>query len=344
MPFIKNTAVKATELSWDAFPEPTPETDGWRPDPDSIPVAGKCPDPRLHKNALTERQKLAIKRERLLGVVKDDFATSVGVIPPTNSTYMATAPVGVGKWAVPAPRATGSSRAFAATINNDRDASQHSETSTSPTPAWARPLAHLLGESTPQLASLGRPLPVQVQNQPTARPSTSTPPHLRKKTKPVRPVAVGTGASSYEPDNLNKKNSVSAESEPMKAVPVTAPHYSFNLVHDPGKANVEPLKPGNELKLQKTLLESFIPKSCTSSPQQHRRYLDIKLISFMEDEMDTQKRTTRQELRNMGDDEFKKHLAQTTSMHKLTWEDEQKKDKNGEAGTTTSHVGFNQHA
>lgn len=63
----------------------------------------------------------------------------------------------------------------AASIN-----SQRSDFSTAtPTPTWARTIAHLLGESPPKRTPSSQPPPTQIQ--PAAPSSASKPPHLRRK-------------------------------------------------------------------------------------------------------------------------------------------------------------------
>lgn len=57
---------------------------------------------------------------------------------------------------------------------------------------------------------------------------------------------------------------------------------------------------------------------------EHRRYLNQKLIGLMEDELDLQKRTTRHELQDMSNVALDSHLARTTYLHRLVWEDEQR--------------------
>lgn len=94
--------------------------------------------------------------------------------------------------------------------------------------------------------------------------------------------------------------------------------------------------------MQKTLLESFIPKELASSAQEHRRYLDAKLISLMEDEMDMQRRTTRRELHNMTDKAFDSHLARTMKSHGDIWEAERNDSKHGETGPETASADLQQ--
>ncbi|KZM19655.1 uncharacterized protein EKO05_0004351 [Ascochyta rabiei] len=393
MPYMKSAAAKATELSWDAFPEPTPDSDRWQPDPDSIPVAGYRPDPRFNKDPLTEKQKLALMRGRRFGVANSCSATSSGVSSPTTSISTS---IGVGKWVVPAPRATGLPRACIPTINDNLHSSittQHeaphsvkavhpapkgiteaplapapfqcplapaksasSQRSQLPTktatPEWARPLAHLLSESPPKPVSSCQPLLVQVRSATT--PSTSTPPHLRKQAKSSCWTAAQTSPSKHQPGSLNKTNLESAHPEPTKATPVNKPansknlkqlahHYNLTQTQRPTSADGVALRLGDELQVQKKLLESFIPKISDLSIQQHRRYLNRKLISLMEDEMDMRRRTTRKELQNMSEKELESHLARTTSMHRLACDDEQKNNRTCEADTKTVPVDLQQH-
>ena len=227
------------ELSWDAFPEPTPEAENWRPDPGSVPVTGNLPDPRFNKNLLTERQRMGLKRERRFGLAIDSVSEGTRASSPMAHTTGTSTTTNVGSWPAPALRSTGLPRTLApptshliltpseapkvvetplptpamactstpktTTLAKFADSckgtmetspaqpplqrpytpaasvtSQRSESSDKTSvPAWARSLAHLLGESPPKLTPLSRSLPVQDQH--ATLPSMSTPPHLRKQ-------------------------------------------------------------------------------------------------------------------------------------------------------------------
>ncbi|KAF2625896.1 hypothetical protein BU25DRAFT_472689 [Macroventuria anomochaeta] len=384
MPYVRGAA-KAIELSWDAFPKPTPESESWQPDPDSVPIAGGLPDPRFNKDPLTERQKMALKRNKRHGFATDDLNTSTCFSSPAAFISRINTPTGVGSWPAPAPRATGLSRVFAPpavqhpifttpeTLKPAKEAvaaptmaplfdqvtttarwftngsegstetlpvqplfqrphtpaasitSQQSESPTkTPAPAWARSLAHLLGEPPPKLAPLSQPLPAL--NQPATLPPASTPPHLRKqrlaaKTESTKATAVSKSTNVTGQETFTRQDDIGP-------------------VHYPAEGDAEPIKMVEGLNVQKTLLESFIPKKPVSSFQDHRRYLNTKLISIMEDEMDMQTRTTRQQLQGMSDSEFDSHLAKTTYMHKLSWEVKQRTRETGEMDLKASLANF----
>ncbi|KAH6620365.1 hypothetical protein C7974DRAFT_232111 [Boeremia exigua] len=97
MPYMRESTVKAAGLSWDSFPAPTPEAATWQPDPESVPGTGRLPDPRFDRYLPTDRQRQALKRERLL---TDGLTGSVsnGSLTTANSTR-------VGNWPAPMPRA-----------------------------------------------------------------------------------------------------------------------------------------------------------------------------------------------------------------------------------------------
>lgn len=66
-----------------------------------------------------------------------------------------------------------------------------------------------------------------------------------------------------------------------------------------------------------------------STSRMYQRYLQTRLISIMEDEMDVQGRTTRRELHAMDDKTFESHFGRTMSMHKNTWDHKQTIDDVG---------------
>lgn len=91
-------------MSWDQFPAPAPELDTWKPDPDSIPVAGNLPDPRFNKDPLVEQLRLARKRDKLLfGNAVDRYSEGPSTSSP-QTTRTAT-PLSIGRWPAPVPRA-----------------------------------------------------------------------------------------------------------------------------------------------------------------------------------------------------------------------------------------------
>lgn len=51
----------------------------------------------------------------------------------------------------------------------------------------------------------------------------------------------------------------------------------------------------------------------------HKRYLDVKLVTMLEDELDLSKRATRRELMAMTDDDLQRYLIKVTSAHKNWW-------------------------
>jgi len=59
----------------------------------------------------------------------------------------------------------------------------------------------------------------------------------------------------------------------------------------------------------------------------HWRYLQTKLVSIMEDEMDMQSRTTRRKLQTMSDNDLESYFDRTVSMHKLAWNLKQLRDE-----------------
>lgn len=76
----------------------------------------------------------------------------------------------------------------------------------------------------------------------------------------------------------------------------------------------------------------MLSKTLASPLQEHDRYLDSKLITIMEDELDVAYRTTYRQLRDMSEKEFKLHFQHTKKMHKIQWDIERKNyHKSGEA-------------
>ncbi|KAF1366042.1 hypothetical protein EJ07DRAFT_150506 [Lizonia empirigonia] len=399
MPYVR-APVKVTELSWDGFPEPTPEAESWQPNPDSVPMTGGLPDPRFNRNPLTERQRMGLKRERLLGTSSDGLTPSTGTSPFVPSTKSANTSANTGSWPMPAPRAIRYSRA-SAPVANEAQVSIFARTSTkkpvealpttlemapkssstatiaskstdsakgtmetlsvqplicrphtpapivssqifeSPpkthTPVWARPLAHLLDESSSTLDPQSRTL--LPQDRSATLPSTSVPPHLRKKGLSLCPATVHIGVPAVRPDPT--KAAGVAKPAGATGQKQMAPQHDLATQHL-AKVNVGPTNTVDEIKMQKTLLESFIPKKLASSAQEHRRYLNAKLISLMEDEMDMQRRTTRRELHNMSDKAFDSHLARTMESHRHLWEAEQNNSKHGETDPETASADLQQ--
>lgn len=234
------------------------------------------------------------------------------------------------------------------------------------TPAWARVLEHLLGDSPPrkaplrkappQLAPLSQPPSAQA---PAPASSVSRPPHLRKQTQSfsstAAPIATlghcldsveGTDAQRVkaQPTTLSatpsldllrhtQDNSAATRLEPTSVVEVGT--ASFITVHVSGNT-------AQELKVQKSLLESFIPKKTAASSEEHERYLKARLIGFMEDELDMSSRTTRRQLNDLSEKEFEAYFTKTKSVHKVKWEIKQKRDKIGEMDVKTTLVTFQQ--
>lgn len=255
------TVFKVSELSWDGFPEPTPEAESWQPNPDSVPMTGGLPDPRFNRNPLTERQRMGLKRERLLGTSSDGLTPSTGTSSFEPSKKSANTSVSTGRWPMPVPRATGYSRASAPVANEAQNsifartstkkpiealpttlqlAPKSSSTATiarkstdsakgtmemlsaqplicrpqtpspivssqmfeSPpkthTPLWARPLAHLLDESSSTPDPQSRTL--MPQDRSAKLPSASVPPHLRKKGLSLCPATVHIGVPAVRQD------------------------------------------------------------------------------------------------------------------------------------------------
>ena len=97
-----------------------------------------------------------------------------------------------------------------------------------------------------------------------------------------------------------------------------------------------------DLGVQRALLESFIPQEPdpSSSISGHQRYLNTRLVTLMEDEMDMAARTTRRELREMSDKELESHLAKTTSMHKTHLKLKQRASKSDESDLEASLSAF----
>jgi hypothetical protein len=86
----------------------------------------------------------------------------------------------------------------------------------------------------------------------------------------------------------------------------------------------------------------FITKQPLSTSANHQRYLDGKLIRFLEDDIDLEKRTTRKQIDDMSNAELTRYLAKITSKHKLWWEAEQRNYKHGESDIKTVLADFNQ--
>lgn len=95
------------------MPDPSPEVESWKPDPDSVPVAGRLPDPRFNKDPLTESQRIGLKLQKRPGMSDDGLTASINARSRTASRTESPVPSALGSWPTPAPRATGVSRAFA---------------------------------------------------------------------------------------------------------------------------------------------------------------------------------------------------------------------------------------
>jgi hypothetical protein len=65
-----------------------------------------------------------------------------------------------------------------------------------------------------------------------------------------------------------------------------------------------------------------------------------KLISALEEELDTPTRTTRRKLNNMNDVELAAHFTRTKAMHKLSWEIKQRRDDIGKLDVKASLAAF----
>ncbi|KAJ4384146.1 hypothetical protein N0V86_000991 [Didymella sp. IMI 355093] len=304
MPYVRPRAVaEVTGLSWDAFPAPTPEAEEWKPDPNSMPVAGGLPDPRFNKDPLTQQQKKAFKRDKLLGLYLDGPSESTTVVSTASSASRTSIPT---------------------------NASEPS--SKTPIPAWAQKFEHLLNESSPkELALQSAPLGCIPLAQPTqAAPVTfvSTPPHLRKQSSSTSatPVAVPK-------PRLNGVEVITApQAKVQPTAPLAALPSSSNspLRNSSVATRFEPSNLVEESVVQKRLLESFIPKKPNSLSEGHELYLKAKLLNIMEDEMDMVTRTTRRGLNNMSEKELYTHFNKTKSMHKLSWDIKQKRHDSGE--------------
>lgn len=79
------------------------------------------------------------------------------------------------------------------------------------------------------------------------------------------------------------------------------------------------LKRTQDLKLQKALLESFIPRKQVSLFDEHERYLKSEIINLLEDEMDMPTRSTRRQLHDMNEGDFEDLFNRTKILHKLSW-------------------------
>ncbi|KAJ4413307.1 hypothetical protein N0V91_000282 [Didymella pomorum] len=284
------------------FAAPTSEVEVWQPDPDSLPVAGGLPDARFNKDPLTAQQKKALKRDKLLGLYLNG---------PREST-----------------RASSPAASSTARTNTPND---------------ARKFAHLLGDSPPKKSG---PPPAPQDRKPSSPPvpaapatSVSRPPHLRKQSS-ASTSATPAAAPETRTNSINVIGSPHVGVEPTVAPTALPPSSTSHLrkVADATDPDLTGLV--ENLAVQKRLLESFIPNKPTPSTDSHERYLKGKLISALEEEMDTPTRTTRRKLNNMNDVELAAHFMRTKAMHKLSWEIKQRRDDIGKLDVKASLAAF----
>ncbi|KAF1934373.1 uncharacterized protein M421DRAFT_502 [Didymella exigua CBS 183.55] len=275
MPYMKFSASKVADLSWDSFAAPTPGAEEWQPDPDSVPIAGGLPNPRFNKSPLTQQQKQALKRDKLLSLYLDRPSKN-----PHHPLFSPPDPVKPVDMASVAPVRSSAPTVRAATTSKPTNgnkgtmetlpaqplfqrphtpptsvASQVSELPVrTSTPVWFRTIEHLLGDDSPPRST---PLVQPVVAKAAALPApVSRPPHLCKQPQAFRSSApVATPAFS--------KNSVAQTDAPqVKTQPI-------NLAEAPPPEATR--HTAQELKVLKSLLESFIPKNTASPSQEHER-------------------------------------------------------------------------
>ncbi|KAF3035445.1 hypothetical protein E8E12_005232 [Didymella heteroderae] len=211
------------------------------------------------------------------------------------------------------------------------------------TPVWARKLEHLLGEpslkdSPLEAAPLARPPCAQA-----APPATlaSKPPHLRRyRILRTTSTPVTTLKSRFD--------GVEVAGVPQTEQHLTAPSEvllssSISHVRNPSTvASLVPIGLLEETAVQKRPPESCIPQKLTSSSEEHERYLKIKLINIMEQDMDMFTCTTCRDMNRMKDKELDTHFTKTKLMHRLTQEIRQSKDDTGELDMKASLAAFQQ--
>ncbi|KAJ4992701.1 hypothetical protein SVAN01_01747 [Stagonosporopsis vannaccii] len=335
MPYVRGPA-KAEELSWDKFSAPEPEAATWTPDPNSVPAAGSQPDTRFNKNSLAGQLKQAQKSEKLrfraVGSSNDRPATSPTINPnragrwPTpiartivspSASFRHTRPVTSATTEVPllllktpldcalevasslncAFRARDTMDLLSVQPPSDKPPTPPSNVS-SPVdvssddtviPAWALPLEQLLLMPSPKPSLTSRA--EQEQRQSTVLPSVSITPHLR----------VTTSTRALLGSRISRLDSTGQD----------------------GFIEQEQVVMPDDIQLQRKLLKKLIPEESVASLCTHKRYLQTKLISIMEEELDIKSRTTRRELSAMSDDDFKAYFRRTVTMHKLTWHTKQ---------------------
>ncbi|KAJ8110253.1 hypothetical protein OPT61_g6854 [Boeremia exigua] len=363
MPYVRgsNQAAKATELCWDSWAAPTPEAASWQPDPDSIPVAADLPNSRLNRAPHTERQKQALKRQKLLGRPVGKCSENSGDLSPGNPTENTVRLAYPNNSPAPSSHDLGPTRVAAPPLADTRSTpldapkllglarmrqgvSPESTCKPSPVsnltgsistsiddlssrrpldgpytsaatiftqvpgslvqksvPDWARPLAHMLREPPHKLSPSS--CSILLQDQPAALPMKSTPPHLRKHKKSVITAVI------------QPESAVETAKEIYKELPV---RQDMSI---PLQCAVEAeVELNQNIKPTDTLFRGLTSENSPTLSQEHRRYLRTRLIAIMEDEMDMQRRTTRQEFSAMADEDFETHFDKTVSMHKLTWD------------------------
>lgn len=213
------------ELCWDGFAAPTPESEEWQPDPDSIPVCGGQPDPRFTKSPLTDNQRSILKREERLGIAVIGPTAGSRAIP--TPAHTATAPItrsGIGAWPAQIPRKFVSTQTVASASTSDSivtSSDAHDEIETLPSPQSMT--AHLPEytltfraaqvekepSSVGTLEMLTLQKPFQRSSVPSASlrtqeslckeprsKSQSIPPHLRKNGSPIKRMTTSTSPVS----------------------------------------------------------------------------------------------------------------------------------------------------
>ena len=71
--------------------------------------------------------------------------------------------------------------------------------------------------------------------------------------------------------------------------------------------------------MHRTLLEGLLTKIDDKSADEHERYLMIKVIGMMEDDMDLARRTTRCEMLRFSRDELVHHFEARKAIHRHSW-------------------------
>jgi hypothetical protein len=106
-------ATATTDFSWEAFPEPPPEAENWKPDPDSVPTPGLFHDRRLRRDPVEDRRLAAKKKQmRMLCSPSESVTSSNNALTSPSSLVngTATAGLGLGGWPAPVLRASGCPR------------------------------------------------------------------------------------------------------------------------------------------------------------------------------------------------------------------------------------------